>query len=511
MLMLSAVAARLHGPEPNATAARRSTPKPVKGTAVLEPPLVFLLAGQSNMLGYGFTSELTQDELERIDAVADRVEVETTAAICENQQNKDDERLVPSRRNLSAVAAHGQRFGPELFFGLHMAEATGRRIVMVKRTQPGATLAYSWTADFDNVRRQMPMGVPNNCSIGGWETTEASLYRALLADLASTQQRLWNESGGQGVYNRYSRPSVLSGMLWLQGEADAHYGETSSAYQANLQAFVAALRNDCDAPSLPFVAAAPADMSRGGYDPDGQHERRLEEIRSAGNAYADSDAHAAFLQRVPDVQSPLFLPEFRERIAYQEDRVCGVQAACDFNQEHESRGEPLIDVRTMSQHYDTVAQRRLGRRYAYAIIGLQGGFPWLQSVRGVEAGGYTRDEQLKELVYPPDFDPMTSGEALYCLREICEAEKQEQAWQRDLQPRQEQDQLELQKEEQLLERKQLQQKQQTHEQQHKEEREHQDERRRQRKQRQQRLQQLHPPQPQPPPAEVLTPVREPGS
>ena len=96
-----------------------------------------------------FKLRRSQADMARIDAVAECVEVIQESVECDNGKLQFDERLTPSHRNLSAVVRHLSRWGPEVSFGLHMAEVTGRRLVLIKRAQPGTTLAFSWNVNFD--------------------------------------------------------------------------------------------------------------------------------------------------------------------------------------------------------------------------------------------------------------------------------------------------------------------------------------------------------------------------
>jgi hypothetical protein len=112
-------------------------------------------------------------------------------------------------------------FGPEVSFGYAMHNGLpGEDIYLVKYAVGATSLAYNWN----------PFG-------GGCYNSLKSAANAALADLRAD-----------------GRSPVIGGMLWMQGESDAHLGSaTASAYATNLMNLIGKARSDFATPNMPFV------------------------------------------------------------------------------------------------------------------------------------------------------------------------------------------------------------------------------------------------------------------
>ena len=184
--------------------------------------IVYIVGGQSQASGKGLTSELTDDERDRAAALGHRVVVEypkldikpdqlaelldalkedynsnsvdyNSNSVLQNDPRvgraakiSDDPRIKPGSSTLGEVASgsQGGTFGPEVGFGLRMAEAMpSRNITIIKVSWPGVNMS----------------------------TYVRSLYPTVLSSL----QR-FEEAHGE---------FELGGMLWLHGEFDAGFNE----------------------------------------------------------------------------------------------------------------------------------------------------------------------------------------------------------------------------------------------------------------------------------------------
>lgn len=172
-----------------------STPEPSQ--------LVFVLAGQSNMVGFGVTADLP-DEL----------------------------RAVPSNLRYyldgqSTTFAEQVSFGPEVAFAHRMSEAfPDREIVLIKHAIGGTSL-LAWAPVWDSARAE----ITANAAVG-------PLYSHLMEYVADAPL----ESDAE-----------LGAVLWMQGERDARYPEAGRDYLPNLEVLVSRLRADLQAPDLPFI------------------------------------------------------------------------------------------------------------------------------------------------------------------------------------------------------------------------------------------------------------------
>jgi hypothetical protein len=163
---------------------------------------VYVLAGQSNMVGWGVASELTPPYSESQSAV---------------KFWRDDGWV-----NLQAgFAEDAQHFGPEVSFGARLhATSPSSDIYLVKCATGGTSLAVDWNADGSGAQ-----------------------YNSLKAAVAAAM----NQLRGEG------RSPVIAGMAWMQGEQDAGNTTMASAYAANLTTFITSVRSDLGAPNMPFV------------------------------------------------------------------------------------------------------------------------------------------------------------------------------------------------------------------------------------------------------------------
>ena len=113
---------------------------------------------------------------------------------------------------------------------------------------PGMTFAESFVAK--NPKAFVGL-IP--CAVGGTSLAEWEKGTELYADAVRRARLAMAESAAV--------PVRLSGVLWLQGEADA---QDSSTYQERLVQMIHDLRNDLDCPNLPFIAATIGNFVR--YD-----------------------------------------------------------------------------------------------------------------------------------------------------------------------------------------------------------------------------------------------------
>ncbi|MBM4080399.1 MAG: sialate O-acetylesterase, partial [Planctomycetes bacterium] len=159
-----------------------------------QPGMLFILAGQSNMVGRADAKDLP-------DAL---------------RQGPLNVRLFAGSR--WTTVAPGKQFGPEIAFAHEMAKAFPQeRIGLVKVARGGTSLWKDWAPD---------------------NADKNALYPRLVA-----QAKLAMKASG-------AKPAA---MLWVQGGSDATSKEPAEAYERNLKAFIARVRGDLGCPDLPFI------------------------------------------------------------------------------------------------------------------------------------------------------------------------------------------------------------------------------------------------------------------
>lgn len=159
---------------------------------------VFLLGGQSNMVGLGRNQELPEALAQPNENV--QIWQDSTRAFIN---------LQPGFSN--PFSGDGPEFGPELTFGRSIQGYNGKDVYLIKHATGSTSLINDWN--------------PNGANNREYDIFVDRVDKAL-ADLR-----------GQGV--NYS----IDGMLWMQGEADSYSEASANAYQANLTAFIGDMRD----------------------------------------------------------------------------------------------------------------------------------------------------------------------------------------------------------------------------------------------------------------------------
>lgn len=246
--------------------------------AVAAEYALYYLGGQSNMDGYGFASELTEEDSGPLENVL----------IFQGQQGEDGKAgggvgiWAPLQPGFgTGFGSDGKenflsdRFGPELAFGRTLAELKpGQRIALIKYSRGGTSLQEGASG------------------YGDWEPdaeTEGGInqYDHALATIRNALSQADVDGDGE--------PDILApaGIVWMQGEADAHVNPVAArAYRDNLKRmmdlFRAALRHD----DLPVVIGRITDSGR---DEDGLLMDYSPVVQRAQADYAAGDRCAALV------------------------------------------------------------------------------------------------------------------------------------------------------------------------------------------------------------------------
>ncbi|MFT6794608.1 MAG: hypothetical protein ACJAR1_002619 [Rubritalea sp.] len=159
---------------------------------------VYLLGGQSNMVGSGKPAELSGV----------------------HAKPQDDVKFWNGNAWV-ALAPGAKNFGPEIGFGRAMKDALPKEeIYLVKYAASGTALYNDWS----------PSGGPQY----------KQFMKTALAAIANLDK--------EGV--KYE----IAGMLWMQGESDAKENK-GEAYEKNLKDFIGNMREQFKTPKMPFIIA----------------------------------------------------------------------------------------------------------------------------------------------------------------------------------------------------------------------------------------------------------------
>jgi carbohydrate esterase-like sialic acid-specific acetylesterase len=197
---------------------------------------VFLLAGQSNMVGQGNSLDLPEEY---------RTPPKNAYIFEEGQWQRLRPLDDPGERFRDQGYSE-MKFGPEIGFGHAIAKAWPDQRVGIIKFAVGGTGINAWLPSWDRNK----VAMTNDLQKG-------VLYDYMMA--------------------KYQAAKVTSelevvGFVWMQGGADMRSVELSDEYLLNLQKLIAAVRKDTKLPGMPFIIGShraeglPDDPS--GLDPD---------------------------------------------------------------------------------------------------------------------------------------------------------------------------------------------------------------------------------------------------
>ena len=230
---------------------------------------VYLFAGQSNMDGRADAAKLSEDDLRRLKAVQDRIEFHYNWKPVSKLDVTDPAAWTKKKFNFDKC------FGPELFFGIALAEANpNERFVFIKRAKGGTSLYGCWNPD--------------------WTLEKATLMKE------QEQPKLYHDFikyTDKVLSSKESDSYEIKGMLWVQGESDSGVKKRgplpSKTYGKNLQALIKSVRAHHKLPNLPFLM-----LQVGGG-----------EVVKGMKQTAKEDANVFFIEQSKDETSPYYLPK----------------------------------------------------------------------------------------------------------------------------------------------------------------------------------------------------------
>ncbi len=183
---------------------------------------VFLLSGQSNMVGMGSVNDLTADQKK----ITENVKINVDADCDPSKKGK----WLPLGPGFGNGASN---FGPELFFGKTLADSMAdRKIAFIKNAVNGAPLGTSGG--------YMPPSSSNG--------TGGQNYRNMMNHVGKAMESFHTAFDTSEYSPRWA------GFVWLQGESDAMQGGSlANDYEANLENLIGDIRVAVETPDLPVI------------------------------------------------------------------------------------------------------------------------------------------------------------------------------------------------------------------------------------------------------------------
>lgn len=237
---------------------------------------LYFLGGQSNMVGYGFTRELSPEQAEpAADAwiyattpTGDEASIDPASAWAPVTPGFGVGYAAPE-----SAPALGERFGPELSFARTLRE--------LQPDTPIAIIKYARGGTSIDLRARG--------GAGSWDPSYEGLNQfdhAVATIRAAMEPR---DLDGDGELDRL----VPAGIGWMQGESDGTREDAAAAYEANLARLARALREELGDADLPFVVVRISDSQvQAGT---GRVWAFGDAVRGAQEAFARSDPNAALV------------------------------------------------------------------------------------------------------------------------------------------------------------------------------------------------------------------------
>jgi len=244
---------------------------------------LYFLGGQSNMEGYGYVDQLSED----LGVVVDGAMIYTGLMALDDIPEGGLgiwAKLQPGHgtgfKSDGKTNQLSDRFGPELTFGRMIRDlAPDTRIAIIKYSLGGSGLAPgigygSWYPDY-----------VQNGGVNQYDHALRTIREALSH----------SDIDGDGEADQL----IPTGIVWMQGETEANDSEQiAKGYQANLKRmmdlFRAALRVD----DLPVVIGKITDS---GMAEDGSVMDHIEIVQAAQAAFVDVDTCAAFVSQFDEL------------------------------------------------------------------------------------------------------------------------------------------------------------------------------------------------------------------
>ena len=243
-----------------------------KPADMTKPVKVFILMGQSNMLGKG---RITGGEGSLENAVKNKKKYPYLVDDVGNWSERKDVRnvrVMPGKGGMQLfnnewMSVKGSKtIGPEFGIGHRLGNALGAPVMILKSCIGNRSLGWdllppgSEPYEFDGKMVPGYRGTPENPK-GNGEKVEGAWYAGKQYD--DDTENAKKVITGLETYYPGAKGYEVAGFFFWQGEKDGGSAENSSRYEKNLVAFIKQLRIDFNAPGSKFVLATLGEATKG--------------------------------------------------------------------------------------------------------------------------------------------------------------------------------------------------------------------------------------------------------
>jgi len=260
-------------------------PDPDGGDGDMSKPVqVYILLGQSNMLGAGKPSTLQGVAAEKYPYLVDdagewtvRKDVRNVRVMCSGTG--------PSKDYTNDWMTIQGNIGPEIGIGHYVGHVTDAPVMILKSCIGNRSLGWDLlppgSEPYEHGGKTQPgyRGTPNDPK-GNGEPVQGEWYAGCQydGDIAAAKKVL----DDLDKYYPGAKEYEVAGFFWWQGDKDMRNAAHYEMYEKNLIQLIKSLRKDFDAPDARFVTASLGQTKKGSQGGDGQ-------ILDAMEAVAKSD------------------------------------------------------------------------------------------------------------------------------------------------------------------------------------------------------------------------------
>ena len=265
-----------------------------------EPVQVFLLLGQSNMLGFGNAAKLLEIATggEKYAHLVDEDGDWTTRKDVRNVRVMN----FKDHKNDWLTVADTKRIGPEIGIGSVLGEAIDAPVMILKSCIGNRSLGWDLLppgSERYEVDGKIYAGYKDSPDKWdkGTEPEAINWYagKQYDADIASAKQVLESLE----KYYPGARGYEIAGFIFWQGDKDRYNSAHASRYELNLVNFIRALRRDFDAPQARFVCATLGQTEKGAGCNDGKILEAQLAVDGESGKYAEFEGNVATVYSHP--------------------------------------------------------------------------------------------------------------------------------------------------------------------------------------------------------------------
>lgn len=257
-----------------------------KDADMSKPVQVYILMGQSNMLGFGKPSKLQEVAAAKYPYLVDdegawttRKDVRDVFVMCSGNSPAKD------KRN-GWMTIQGN-IGPEIGIGHHVGHVTDAPVLILKSCIGNRSLGWDLlppgSEPYEHGGKMQPgyRGTPDEPDGDTGGDMSKGWYAGCQydGDVAAAKKVLENLD----KYYPGAKEYEVAGFFWWQGDKDMRNAAHAERYEENLVQLIKSLRKDFNAPSAKFVSASLGQTKKGSGGGDGKILDAMESVSKSSD------------------------------------------------------------------------------------------------------------------------------------------------------------------------------------------------------------------------------------